>query len=159
MRQAKFTMNALLLVVLIFSALEFFFTLYLADKADRSAVNDYYRIEGTDLGIRYSNKKDCGIYEGPKNTGTLRLSGTFGHDWGIVKEGDSLFLNEYLTSDLGLTICNLVKVDISTFGKEVLLKDTVLRGRCTSGELVCMNSCFLPSVFPENRSTSMEPDG
>ena len=55
MRQSKFTFNAFLLIVLIFSILVFFFTHFISGMADVAwhyAVNDSYEIEGTDLPIR-----------------------------------------------------------------------------------------------------------
>ena len=105
MRQSKFTFQAFLLIVLIFSVLAFFFTHFLSGMADVAwhvAVNDSYEIEGTDLSIRYSDKKPSGIYEGDAVNGVLKVEGTFGHDWGVVLEGDYLYLNEYRTSTFGL---------------------------------------------------------
>ncbi len=60
MRQSKFTFQAFLIIVLIFSVMAFFFTLFLsgmADKAWNPHVNDSYEIAGTNLTIRYSDKK------------------------------------------------------------------------------------------------------
>ena len=52
MRESKFTMNAFLLVVLIFSALTFFVTVKLTGMADRTPVNTFTPIEGTELSVR-----------------------------------------------------------------------------------------------------------
>ena len=152
MRQSKFTFQAFLLIVLIFSVLAFFFTHFLSGMAGvawHAAINDSYVIEGTELSIRYSDKKPSGIYEGDPVNGVLKVEGTFGHDWGIALEGDYLYLNEYLTSTFGMTYCQLVRINIHTFEKEVLMRDTILRGQCTSGELVCVSDTLLPSVQPK----------
>ena len=155
MKQSKFTFHAFLLIVLIFSILLFFFTIFLSGMADRawySVVNDTYEIEGTNLAICYSDKKGNGIYEGNPGNGVLKVKGDFGHDWGIAVEGDYLYLNEYRTSTLGMMFCQLVRININTFEKEVLMKDTVLRGKCASGELVCVSDILMPSVQPKTNA-------
>lgn len=152
MNQSRFTLNALLVVVLVFSALIFFFTMFVANLADWSAVNDYYQIEGTDLAILYSDEKTNGLYEGPENTCVLKVEGTFGHDWGVVLEEPFLYVNEYTYTDMGMMHCNLVRIDLGTFEHETLLKDAVLRGRCQSGELVCVSGLLMPSTFPATNS-------
>ena len=155
MKQSKFTFNAFLLIVLIFSILAFFFTHFISGMADVAwhyGVNDSYEIEGSDFSIRYSDKKPNGIYEGDPVNGVLRVEGVFGHDWGIALEGDYLYLNEYRTSTFGMTYCQLVRINIHTFEKEVLLRDTILRGQCTSGELVCVSNTLMPSVQPKTNA-------
>ena len=152
MRQSKFTFQAFLIIVLIFSVMAFFFTLFLsgmADKAWNPHVNDSYEIAGTDLTIRYSDKKGNGIFEGDPVNGVLKVEGSFGHDWGIALEGDYLYLNEYRTSTLGMMFCQLVRINLNTYEKEVLMHNTILRGQCTSGELVCVSGAMLPADFPE----------
>ena len=152
MRQSKFTFNAFLLIVLIFSVMAFFFTHFLSGMADvawQAAVNDTYEIEGSNLSIRYSDKKPSGLYEGDQVNGELKVEGTFGHDWGVVLEGDHLYLNEYRSSTFGMTYCQLVRINIHTFEKEVLMRDTILRGQCSSGELVCVSNTLLPSMQPK----------
>lgn len=152
MRQSKFTFQAFLLIVLIFSVMAFFFTLFLsgmADKAWNPHVNDSYEIEGTDLTIRYSDKKGNGIFEGDQINGVLKVEGSFGHDWGIALEGDYLYLNEYRTSTLGMMFCQLVRINLQTYEKEILMNNTILRGQCTSGELVCVSDILMPSMQPQ----------
>lgn len=149
MRKDRFTLNALLLVTLIMSAIAFFFTVKLFTLADRSAVNEYYPIEGTPYAVRYSSLKPYGLYEGGNTTGVLRLEGQFGYDWGAAVQDDALYLNEYLRTDFGLLFCQVVRVDTGSFEKEVLLRDAILRGRCASGELVCLGSTMLPSDSPK----------
>ena len=56
MNDTKFTMNALVLVVTIFAAIGFFFTVKLGKLVDHSVVNEYYPIEGTELGVRYATQ-------------------------------------------------------------------------------------------------------
>ncbi len=149
MREAKFTLNALLLVVLIVSAIFFFFSITLFNLSHQYAVNDYVPIEGTPYSVRYSSQKPNGIYIGDKVTGTLCLEGRFGYEWGAAAEGDRLYLNEYRITDLNVTLCSVVRVDTETFEKTVLMEDSVLRGRCASGELVCLSDCFMDFNFPQ----------
>ena len=152
MRQSKFTFQAFLLIFLIFSVMAFFFTLFLsgmADKAWNPHVNDSYEIEGTDLTIRYSDKKGNGIFEGDPITGVLKVEGSFGHDWGIALEGDYLYLNEYRNSTLGMVFCQLVRINLQTYEKEILMRNTILRGQCTSGELVCVSDILMPALQPQ----------
>ncbi len=152
MQDTKFSMNAFLLVVIIISAIFLFFTVKVVDLSDRSAYNDYYPIEGTDLFVLYSSLVPSGIYEGDRVTGTLCAEGNFGYDWGAALEDDSLYLNEYTDTDLGVMLCRVVRVDTNTFEKQVLWKDSVLRGRCASGELVCLRGSFMPTSFPKTNS-------
>ena len=152
MNQSRFTLNAFLLVVAIMSALTFAITLILPSMADWSAINDFYRIEETDYAIVYSDIKPNGIYEGPEQTAVLRVEGTFGHDWGIVLDEPYLYANEYTSTQMGLMHCSLVRIDLRTFEKETILEDAVLRGRCQSGELVCVAGFLMPSTFPETNS-------
>lgn len=148
MQQPRFTLNSLVIVVSIFTAITFFITLTVVNLADWSAVNDYFPIEGTDLGILYSDEKPSGIYRGYANSGDLMLEGEFSHDWGIVRYDDRLFLNEYRATDLGFMTSRLVRVDMDTFEEEVLIEDATLRGACRSGELVCIRTEMPPSNFP-----------
>ena len=152
MNRAKFSMNALLLIVIIFSALAFVFTIVLVRMADRTPVNEYFPIEGTDCAIRYSSLEPDGLYQGPENTCKLVAEGTFGNDWGACAVGNRVYLNEYTSTDLGVLLCDLVCVDLNTGEKTVLYRDTVLRGRCASGELVCVTGCMLPADFPDTNA-------
>lgn len=155
MKQSKFTLNAFLLIILIFSVMAFFFTVFLSGMAGVAFsphVNDSYDIEDTDLFILYSDKKPSGIYEGDPVNGQLKVKGTFGHDWGIALEDDYLYLNEYRTSTFGMTYCNLIRINVHTFEKEDLMRDTILRGQCTSGELVCVSDILMPSMQPKTNA-------
>ncbi len=154
MNESKLTINAFTLVVMLFSAIMFFFTLVIPSISDWTAVNDYYRIEGTDYAIVYSDRKENGIYEGPQQTCVLKLEGSFGHDWGIALEEPYLYVNEYTYTDMGLIHSDLVRIDLTTFRKDVLFKDAILRGRCASGELVCITGYPMPSTFPDTNSMS-----
>ncbi len=168
MNDAKFTMNALVLVVTIFTAIGFFFTVKLGKLADHSAINEYYPIEGTELGVRYGTEQASGIYRGGSYSRDLVLEGTFGYDWGAYAAGDSLWINEYTNTDLGLMHGSLVRVDLASFRKETVFEDTVLRGKCASGELVCLRGCLLPANSPEVNplcalyclsAAELQPDG
>ena len=102
MNDTKFTMNALVLVVTIFAAIGFFFTVKLGKLADHSVVNEYYPIEGTELGVRYGKDPVSGIYRGAEYSRDLKLAGEFGYDWGAAAAGDALWINEYTKTDLGV---------------------------------------------------------
>ncbi len=168
MYNTKFTMNALVIIVIIFSAIGLFFTIKLVNMADRIPINEYYPIEETDLGVRYSSLEPNGIYQGSEAAGELVLEGNYGMDWGAFLEGDDLFINEYRMTDLGLVLCDLVKINVNTLEKEVLMKDTFLRGKCASGELVCLGGCIMPSSYPQTNplmklysmaSSDIRPEG
>ncbi len=149
MQDTKFTFNAFLLVVIVISAIFFFFTVKIVDLSTMSAVNDYHPIEDTDLAVRYSSLQPNGIYRGGRTTGTLCLEGTFGFDWGAAAGEDCLILNEYTSTDLGVMLCSVVRVDTRSFEKQVLLRDGILCGRCASGELVCLRGCLMEADFPK----------
>lgn len=152
MENPKFSLNALLIVVLIISVIAFFVTVTVTNAADPTAINEFYPIEGTDLGIKNSNLETNGIYRGNENSGTLMAEGNFGFDWGTSLVGDCLILNEYAVTSVGMLVSEVVKIDISTFDKEVLLKDAMIRGKCASGELVCLGGFLLPTSFPKTNS-------
>ena len=114
MNNTKFTMNSLVIIVIIFAAMGLFFTVKLVNMADRFPINEFVPIEDTDLAIKYSSLEPNGIYRGSENSGTLVIEGTFGYDWGSVLEGDTLFVNEYQSTDLGLLTSDLVKININT---------------------------------------------
>lgn len=144
----KFTTNALVLVAAVFSAILFLFSIKVVDLSHHEAMNEFFPIEGTDLAVRYSNLTPDGLYRGGQTTGTLVLEGTFGYDWGAAAEGNYLYINEYTSTDVGVMLCQLDRVDLNTGDKQVLLRDAILRGRCASGELVCLTGYLMPSDFP-----------
>ena len=148
MRETKFSMNALVLVVIIFSAISFFFTIRLVDLADIFATNQFYPVEGTNVAVRYSNLYPNGIYEGDRVNGVLKIEGNFGTDWGAIAEGDRLYVNEYTGTSFGLMLCQMVQIDLNTYEKTVMYRDTMLRGKCASGELVCLTDYLEPSNQP-----------
>ena len=152
MGNAKFTLNSFLLVLIIAKGIAFFFTVALVVFANHEAVNDYHPIEGTDAAVCYRSLEPSGIYVGDRVTGVLKLEGEFGFDWGMVREGNDLYTNEYSRSALGLVISQVVRIDLTSFEKEVLLSDAILRGRCVSGELVCLSGTLLPSANPGENS-------
>ena len=143
-------MNTLLLVLLIFGGFTFFITLFIVRMADRSGVNTFNPVEGTDYAIRYSSLEPNGLYQGNEVVNSLVVKGNFGFDWGAALEGERLYLNEYNTSNMGVMHSNLVRVDLTTKRKETLLTDAILRGKCASGELVCVRGVFLPANEPES---------
>ena len=141
-------MNSLVLVVLIFSAITFFFTVTVTEMADMRAVNDFFPVEGTNVAIRHSTLMPYGIYEGDKTTGVLKVEGNFGQDWGVAVVDNSLVINELTRTDFGMTLCQLVRVDLNTYEKTLLYRDTMLMGKCVSGELVCLTEFLMASNQP-----------
>lgn len=152
MKNTKFSFNSLIVVLIAISAIGFLFTVKLVNMADRIPVNEVYNIEGTDLSIRYSNLDKNGIYKGGENTGSLMLEGTFGVEWGAVREGETLYANEFKSTDLGLVLCDVVKIDLNSFKKETLYTNSVLRGRNKSGEIIIIKNCVMPSNSPMTNS-------
>ena len=150
MRSPKLSVNALLLILLIFGGFTFFITLFIVRMADRSGVNTFNPVEGTDYAIRYSSLEPNGLYQGNEVVNSLVVKGNFGFDWGAALEGERLYLNEYKTSNMGVMHSNLVRVDLTTKQKETLLTDAILRGKCASGELVCVRGVLLPANEPES---------
>ena len=128
MRSPKLSVNALLLILLIFGGFTFFITLFIVRMADRSGVNTFNPVEGTDYAIRYSSLEPNGLYQGNEVVNSLVVKGNFGFDWGAALEGERLYLNEYNTSNMGVMHSNLVRVDLTTKRKETLLTDAILRG-------------------------------
>ena len=118
--------------------------------ADRTGVNSFHPVEGTDYAIRYSSLEPNGLYQGNENVNSLVVEGNFGFDWGAALEGDRLYLNEYKTSNMGVMRSDLVRIDLTAKRKETLLTDAILRGRCLSGELVCVRGVLLPANEPES---------
>ena len=150
MRSPKLSVNALLLVLLIFGGFTFFITVFIVRMADRSGVNTFNPVEGTDYAIRYSSLEPNGLYQGNEVVNSLVVKGNFGFDWGAALEGERLYLNEYKTSNMGVMHSDLVCVDLTAKRKETLLTDAILRGKCASGELVCVRGVLLPANEPES---------
>ena len=150
MRSPKLSVNTLLLILLIFGGFTFFITLFIVRMADRTGVNTFNPVEGTDYAIRYSSLEPNGLYQGNEVVNSLVVKGNFGFDWGSALEGERLYLNEYNTSDMGVMHSDLVCVDLTAKRKETLLTDAILRGKCASGELVCVRGVFLPANEPES---------
>ncbi len=148
MKESKLTLNGILVAVLVFSALAFLVTVKLTGMADRTAINSFNPIEGTDYSIRYSNREPDGLYKGTENTSTLLVEGTFGYDWGAVVCDDCIYINEYSSSDLGYVVSKLVRIDLNTLEKQIVSDNTVLRGKCASGELVALSNYILPANNP-----------
>lgn len=161
MNNTKFSSNALLVIVLIFSTIGLFVTVKLYDMAAHVViVNQMTPIESSDvsvnsnkqLWVRYSTLDPSGIYEGPENTTELKVEGDFGSGWGAALTGRYLYINKYSYTDVGMTLCDLVRIDTDTYDCELIRKNTILRGRCASGELVCVCGTLLPVNKPETNS-------
>ena len=128
------------------------FTVNLVTMAEPYAENSFYRIEGTKYYVHYSTMDPSGIYLGSGRTAELMIEGKYGHDWGAVAVGDKLYINEYSKTDFGIMLTRLVCIDLTTFEKTVLRNDTMLRGRCRSGELVAVSGFVMPSNMPDTNS-------
>ena len=144
MARRKFTLNAFIFIVILFSAMMLFFLVKMTDMADISIVNDVYEIEGTDYSVRYQELKPSGLYKGKGNAGRLVVEGNFGFDWGAVIEGDSLFCNEYKKTSYGYMLSDVVKIDLVTYEKETVFRNAMMIGRCESGEMVCLDGFMMP---------------
>ena len=155
MERGRFTFNAFLLVVALASALYLFISVISYDIVMPYVRNDVYPLEGTEYAIKYvvnRTNDESGLYAGSASWDELLVPGNFGYDWGAVVEGDLLFCNEYHKTKLGFTTCDLVKIDLTTLEKTLIARDTMLLGRCASGELVCMGDTvpadWLPATNP-----------
>ena len=148
LKQTKFTFNSLMIVIIIFSAIMLFFTVKMTSMADRTAVNSFNKIEGSDYAVKYSSLEKSGIYKGSENSSELIAKGKFGFDWGAVLNGNELIINEYKTSDMGFVICDVVKIDLKKKTKETLFADSILRGQNKSGEIVIVSNYYMPSNYP-----------
>lgn len=152
MRQTKFSMNAFLLIVILLSGLYLFISVDVHDMATFVVTNDNYPIGETGYVVRYQqqNSHDAsGIYTGELSHDKCMISGSFGHDWGAYLEGHTYYCNEYKKTKLGFMTCDVVKIDLETFEKELVMKDTMLRGTCASGEMICLQGAVLPGWFPK----------
>ena len=149
MGNSKFTMNGMMIIVIIFSAILFFFTVTMVEMVNPYGQNEYQPIEGTDLAVKHSSVEVNGLYQGPESTAQLVLEGNFGNDWGTTLSGSDLYLNKYAITSLGLIIPEVVRVDTETHEEEVLYKDAIIRGRCASGEMVILTGYVMPTNYPK----------
>ncbi|MCR5807946.1 MAG: hypothetical protein K6G56_00130 [Clostridiales bacterium] len=152
MNNAKFTLNSALIILIIAAALIFFVMITLFDLANFLPMNLYYRVGDTDLGVRYSSLEGNGLFKGPEKTCKKVLEGNFGYEWGLVLDGNSIYTNEYETTSFQMVLCSVVRIDAETYEKEVLFRDTILRGRCASGEIVCVKDAVMDANFPKTNS-------
>lgn len=153
MRESRFSMNRLLVIVIFISAITFFITVKLSQTALKTwPTNVFNRIENSEYAVKYSNLEPNGIYKGNENVNTLIVKGNFGYDWGVALIDNDVYTNEYSSTDLGLVLCNVVKIDLNSGKKTVLIKDAILRGRCASGELVILKGFASQSNHPETNS-------
>ncbi len=144
-------MNAFLFILLLASALYFFVSVTVYDMAALGFRNDWHPIEGTDLYIRDFVKKtkdESGIYDGDQEWSAKLVPGDFGYDWGAHAEGDTLYINEYHSTRFGFLLCDLVRIDLKTYEKETVYRNTMMTGLSRSGELVCMGETVGANWFP-----------
>ena len=145
MKKTRFTFNSLLLITALFSALILFIGVTMVDMATLLPVEDEYRIEGTDYFIRYSSFRPYGLYRWSE----LLCEGSFGYDWGAELVGDTLYCNEYKTTDFGLMVTDVVRIDMTTYKKTTLMRNAMIRGKCASGELIVYEGYISQSWNPD----------
>ena len=145
MKENKMSMNLIMVIVIMFSAITFLFTIKMSQAASKPwPNNEFYRLGDTEYAVRYSNLEPNGIYKGNENQNTLVLKGNYGSGWGAVVDKNVIYTNEYTSTDMGLIFCKVVKIDLDTLEKTVVMDDAVIRGQCKSGEIV-ITDCFLAS--------------
>ena len=149
MGNSRLTVNGIMIIVLIFSAMLFFFTVTMVEMVNPYGQNEFQPIEGTDLAVKHSSVDENGLYQGPESTAQLVLKGNFGNDWGTTLSGNSLYLNKYAITSLGLIIPEVVRVDTDTHEEELLYKDAIIRGRCASGEMIILTDYVMPTNYPD----------
>lgn len=149
MGNSRLTVNGIMIIVIIFSAMLFFFTVTMVEMVNPYGQNEFQPIEGTDLSVKHSSVDENGLYQGPESTAQLVLEGNFGNDWGTTLSGSSLYLNKYAITSLGLIIPEVVRVDTETHEEELLYKDAIIRGRCASGEMIILTDYVMPTNYPD----------
>ena len=149
MGNSRLTLNGIMIIVIIFSAMLFFFTVTMVEMVNPYGQNEFQPIEGTDLAVKHSSVDENGLYQGPESTAQLVLKGNFGNDWGTTLSGSSLYLNKYAITSLGLIIPEVVRVDTETHKEELLYKDAIIRGRCASGEMIILTDYVMPTNYPD----------
>lgn len=147
MRQTKFSMNAFVLVYILFSAAFLFVSVYLYDFADFSKSNDSYPIEGTDLFVRYADHIPSGIYDGEETYSNCLIEGRYGYNGSAQVSGNQLFINEYHNTKYGFMISDLMCISTDDFRKRCVAEDAYLLGTCKSGELVFVRGTGLANWF------------
>ena len=148
MNKTKFTMNSFVLVVMIASALFLFFTIFMDSLANRTVLNQSYPIEGTPYYVRYTTHIPSGIYDSYDDDNALMIKGSYGYDWAGLLIDDFYFCNEYHKTVFGFMTSNVVRISLKDFSKQIVLEDATIKGRCSSGELVCFGDVLMPNWFP-----------
>ena len=159
MGNSRLTVNGIMIIVIIFSAMLFFFTVTMVEMVNPYGQNEYQPIEGTDLAVKHSSVEVNGLYQGPESTAQLVLEGNFGNDWGTTLSGSSLYLNKYAITSLGLIIPEVIRVDTETHEEEVLYNDAIIRGRCASGEMVILTDYVMPTNYPQITESELAAAG
>jgi hypothetical protein len=150
----KLTLNGILVILIVFSAIYLFATITAFRVMDPSGTNDFTPIEDTGYAIRYSTLEPNGIVQGANpNSAVLIAEGNYGADWGAAVEDGRLYINKYRITSVGLMLCDVVKIDLdaeegSAASEESLFPGAILCGRCASGELVLIRGAMLPANAP-----------
>ena len=152
MGRPKFSLNVLIFIIMLFSAAFLFVSVYLYDFADRSAMNEIYPLGDTGLYIRYATHIDSGLYDGDETWARCLSRGMYGYNQGAWTNGESLIVNEYHRTKYGFMTCDLVKIDLHSFEKELLEKDTILLGESSSGKLLLAKGAVMPNWFTDTNS-------
>jgi len=150
MKENKFSMNIVLVIAIFVSAVTFFITVKMTQTAASLwGVNIFCPIENSEYAVKYSNIETNGIYKGGENVNSLVLEGDYGYDGSAVIEGDTLYVNEYDLTNLGIRLCKVVKINLKTLEKSTLFDDAELRGKCASGEIVICEGVASKTNNPE----------
>ncbi len=152
MQKVKFSFNAFIMMLIIFSIFVIFVFFGLTDMANIRINNDVYEIEGTDYSVRYTELTPSGLYKGKGYAGELKVEGNFGYDWGVSIEDGVLYCNEYRMTSLGMMVSDFVRIDLETYEKKVVIKNAMMIGKCESGEIVCLDGFMMPSWQFETNS-------
>ncbi len=147
MGRPKFSLNVLIFIIMLFSAAFLFVSVYLYDFADRSAVNEIYPLGDTGLYIRYATHIDSGLYDGDETWAQCLSRGMYGYNQGAWTDGDTLYVNEYHTTKYGFMTCDLMKIDLHTFEKKMIEKDTILLGESAGKKLLLAKGTGMPNWF------------
>ena len=154
MERPKFTFNAFVITTIVFSAILLFFTTFVFDMSDTSIINESYEIEDTGYYVRYTTHIPSGIYDSDEAIANLMIEGKFGYDWAAVHEGNFIFCNEYHSTAFGYMVSDIVRISLDDFEKKVIMKDSMLNGRCASGELICYEGVLMPNWFSSTNPLS-----
>ena len=153
MKESRLSMNRILVVTLVLSAIALLIIVKLTKTAGTLwPVNEYFGIEDSEYAVRYSNLEHNGIYKGEENNNTLVLKGNFSFGSDCALDGNIFYTNEYKATDMGIVLCKAVSVNLDTAEKKTVLDNAAIIGKCASGELVLTDSFAYVKNNPEENA-------